>query len=197
MLLGPDVGNLERGDGARGDTSLGFVAGVLPRSRMGAFEKIMFRALRGNLYLNHVEISQDILDPNTELPVKKNVFIIFAQGSETLAKIKKLCDSLNATIYPVDSSRERRRENSLEVAARIEDLKHVLENTLIAKKGELMSVSQNLDFWALLLRKEKAVYHTMNFFNYDQNRKALIAEGWSPTNSLNSISYCLKSVMVY
>jgi V-type H+-transporting ATPase subunit a len=188
--------SLEVGDGPRGDTSLGFVAGVLPRSRVGAFEKIMFRALRGNLYLNHVEIQEDIIDPTTEVPVKKNVFIIFAQGNELLAKIKKLCEALNATLYPVDSSRERRRENALEVSARIQDLKHVLDNTLIAKKGELISVSHNLEFWVSLLKKEKAVYHTLNFFNYDQNRKALIADGWCPSNAVSSISYCLKSVVV-
>lgn len=196
LLQGNYDDRLEIGDGPRGDTSLGFVAGILPRSRVGAFEKIMFRALRGNLYLNHVEIQEDIMDPTTEVPLKKNVFIIFAQGTETLAKIKKLCESLNATLYPVDSARERRRENSLEVAARIEDLKHVLDNTLIAKKGELISVSHNLEFWVSLLKKEKAVYHTLNFFNYDQNRKALIAEGWCPSNSLASIGYCLKSVVV-
>ena len=164
---------------------------------MGAFEKIMFRALRGNLYMNHAEIVEDIQDPTTEEAIKKNVFIIFGQGTETLAKIKKLCESLNATIYPVDSARDKRRENSFEVASRIEDLKHVLENTMIAKKGELISVVHNLEFWAALLKKEKAVYHTMNFFNYDQNRKALIAEGWCPTNSINSINYCLKAVRVY
>jgi V-type H+-transporting ATPase subunit a len=196
LLQGNYYDRLEIGDGPRGDSFLGFVAGVLPRSRVGAFEKIMFRALRGNLYLNHVEISEDIMDPTTEVPVKKNVFVIFAQGNETLAKIKKLCVSLNATLYPVDSSRDRRRENALEVAARIEDLKHVLDNTLIAKKGELISVSHNLEFWISLLKKEKAVYHTLNFFNYDQNRKALISEGWCPSNTLSSISYCLKSVVV-
>ena len=163
---------------------------------MATFEKIMFRALRGNLYLNYAEIQEAIIDPSTEEEIKKNVFIIFAQGRELLNKIRKICESLNATIYPVDDSREKRRENALEVLARIEDLNHVLANTNFAKKSELVSVADYLELWAAIIKKEKATYHTMNLFNYDMNRKALIAEGWCPTNSLNAINYCLRSVTV-
>ena len=52
---------------------------------MGTFERIMFRALRGNLYLNYAEIDEVIKDPVTEEEVKKNVFIIFAHGKGILA----------------------------------------------------------------------------------------------------------------
>ena len=164
---------------------------------MATFERIMFRALRGNLYLNYAEIQEPIKDPKTEENIDKNVFIIFAHGKELFSKIKKICESLNATLYPVDSSRDKRRENALEVLARLEDLGHVLDNTNAAKRSELVSASDYLELWKVILKKEKATYHAMNFFNYDANRKALIAEGWCPTNSLNSINYCLKTVTVY
>jgi len=35
--------------------------------------------------------------------------------------------------------------------------------------------------------KEKAIYHTMNMFNYDVGRKCLIAEGWCPKTSTEKI----------
>ncbi|KAJ3061306.1 H(+)-transporting V0 sector ATPase subunit a, partial [Rhizoclosmatium hyalinum] len=82
------------------NASFSFVAGVVPRVRMGTFERILFRALRGNLFMNYAEIDEVIRDPVTDESVNKNVFIIFAHGKEIIAKIRKICESLGATLYP-------------------------------------------------------------------------------------------------
>ncbi|KAJ3007269.1 H(+)-transporting V0 sector ATPase subunit a [Thoreauomyces humboldtii] len=191
----PDDGEAaERGDGGARATNLGFVAGVIPRGRMGTFERILFRALRGNLYMNYAEIDEPIVDPITDEVIQKNVFIIFAHGKQLLAKIRKICESMGATVYPVDDHSEKRREDAQEVLGRLEDLKHVLDNTRNQRRIELAKVAENLEAWSTVVKKEKAIYHTMNQFNYDQNRKALIAEGWAPTLSINAIQYALRGV---
>ncbi|KAJ3109197.1 H(+)-transporting V0 sector ATPase subunit a [Phlyctochytrium planicorne] len=173
---------------------LGFVAGVIPRGRLGTFERILFRALRGNLYMNHAEIDEPIRDPTTDELVQKNVFVIFAHGKEILAKIRKICESLGATLYAVDEKADKRNRDLDEVQARIADLKNILDNTSHQRRAELLKAAEFIDSWGITLKKEKAIYHTMNSFNYDQNRKALIAEGWCPTASQNAIRYALRTV---
>jgi V-type H+-transporting ATPase subunit a len=174
-----------------------FVAGVIPRARVAVFERILFRSLRGNLLMNHSEITDPVKDPKTDLPVYKNVFIVFAHGKELIAKITKICNSMGATIYPVDDNSAKREEDSKQVLSRLEDLNHVLVNTKAARVNELERVNGLLEEWTLNIQKEKAIYHTMNLFNYDVNRKALIAEGWCPTNSLQIIQNSLRAVTVH
>jgi V-type H+-transporting ATPase subunit a len=117
-----------------------FIAGVVPRARMQIFERINWRLSRGNCYMNFAEIEEVIKDPNSDTTTKKNVFIIFAHGKELLSKLRKACESLGATIYPVDERSDKRREDALEVISRLEDLKHVLDNTKNTQKAELYKV---------------------------------------------------------
>jgi V-type H+-transporting ATPase subunit a len=61
-------------------------------------------------------------------------------GKELLSKLRKACESLSATIYPIDASADKRREDALEVISRLEDLKHVLDGTKTAMRSELLKV---------------------------------------------------------
>lgn len=170
-----------------------FVAGVINTSRMITFERVLWRVLRGNLYMKYYAIDEPIQDPETEEPIKKNVFVVFAHGKEVIGKIKKISESLGATVYPVDGSAAKRAEHQLEVTARIEDLNNVIYNTNATRRAELLKVSEAVEQWLILIRKEKAIYLSMNLFNYDSTRKCLIAEGWCPTLSINAIQYSLHS----
>lgn len=185
--------DIERGDNDGQPADLSFVAGTIPRSRINTFERILWRALRGNLFMNHAEIEETIIDPTTDERVDKNVFIIFAHGKELLAKIRKIAESMGATLYPVDSSPDLRREMLLTTESRIEDLQSVLQNTNNTRRAELVKISESIQTWMTVVRKEKAIYHTLNKFNYDVNRKTLIAEGWCPTADRPLIQLALRN----
>ncbi|KAG0195965.1 H(+)-transporting V0 sector ATPase subunit a [Mortierella sp. GBA30] len=192
----PLLDDLESGPSQepQGGLQLGNVTGVIPRNKMQTFERILWRSLRGNLYMNTAEIDEPVIDPSTDVIVEKNVFIIFAHGREILAKIKKIAESLGATLYPIDSAADRRREALMDVIHHIEEFNSVLVNTTQTRRQELMRISENLTAWMTIVKKEKATYHTMNHFNYDINRKCLIAEGWCPTNEINAIQTALRDV---
>ena len=112
--VGPDTGS-----------KLEFVAGVIPTNKMAVFERVLWRVLRGNLFMNSAPIEEPIRDPMTDEMVQKHVFVIFAHGKEVLVKIRKISESLGASLYPVDEDAGKRREDALECQARIDDLNSV------------------------------------------------------------------------
>ncbi|GAD94436.1 vacuolar ATPase 98 kDa subunit, putative [Paecilomyces variotii No. 5] len=174
--------------------NIGFVAGVITRDRIGAFERILWRTLRGNLYMNQSEIPEPIIDPTNNEEIHKNVFVIFAHGKEILAKIRKISESLGADLYNVDEDSELRRDQIHEVNTRLDDVNNVLRNTKNTLDAELTQIARSLAAWMIIIKKEKAVYNTLNKFSYDQARKTLIAEAWCPTNSLPLIKSTLQDV---
>ncbi|EJT79525.1 V-type proton ATPase subunit A [Gaeumannomyces tritici R3-111a-1] len=174
--------------------NIGFVAGVIPRERVAAFERILWRTLRGNLYMNQSEIPEPLVDPSNNEPVHKNVFVIFAHGKEILAKVRKISESMGAEVYSVDENSDLRRDQVFEVNARLDDVQNVLRNTQQTLDAELTQISQSLAAWMVLIGKEKAVYNTLNLFSYDRARRTLIAEGWCPRNDLPLIRTTLQDV---
>lgn len=170
---------------------LEFVAGTIDRARMATFERILWRVLRGNLYMNYAEIEEPFQEPGKDEPVRKNVFIIFAHGSELLNKIRKISESMGGTLYPIDSSSDKREASLRDVHSRIEDLNNVLYSTSATRKTELVKVAETLSAWADFVRREKLVYGTMNSFLFDSRRKTLIAEGWCPTAEIGAIQLAL------
>lgn len=177
-----------------GGMNIGFVAGVIGRDRIAAFERILWRTLRGNLYMNQSEIPEPLVDPTTNEAVNKNVFVIFAHGKEILAKIRKISESMGADIYNVDENSDLRRDQIHEVNARLNDVQNVLRNTQQTLEAELTQIAQSLSAWMILVTKEKATYQTLNLFSFDRQRRTLIAEGWCPTNDLALIRSTLQDV---
>jgi V-type H+-transporting ATPase subunit a len=185
-----DVGNQQ----SFANMNIGFVSGVIPRERLAAFERILWRTLRGNLYMNQSEIPEAIINPENNEETRKNVFVIFAHGKEILAKIRKISESLGADLYSVDENSDLRRDQIHEVNTRLSDLASVLRNTKNTLDAELTQIARSLAAWLIIIKKEKAVYASLNRCSYDQARKTLIAECWCPTNALPQIRATLQDV---
>ncbi|CAG7669710.1 unnamed protein product [Allacma fusca] len=171
---------------------LGFVAGVILRERLPGFERMLWRACRGNVFLRQAEIESPLEDPATGDQVFKTVFIIFFQGDQLKSRVKKICEGFRATLYPCPETPAERREMAIGVMTRIEDLNTVLSQTQDHRHRVLQAAAKNIKTWFIKVRKIKAIYHTLNLFNLDVTQKCLIAEAWVPVTDLENIQIALR-----
>ncbi|XP_076652350.1 V-type ATPase subunit a family protein Vha100-1 isoform X4 [Halictus rubicundus] len=171
---------------------LSFVAGVILRERIPAFERMLWRACRGNVFLRQAEIETPLEDPSTGDQVFKSVFIIFFQGDQLKTRVKKICEGFRATLYPCPETSADRREMSMGVMTRIEDLNTVLGQTQDHRHRVLVAAAKNIKNWFVKVRKIKAIYHTLNLFNLDVTQKCLIAECWVPVLDIETIQLALR-----
>ena len=183
----------EEGGHYTGGIQLGFVAGVILRERLPAFERMLWRACRGNVFLRQAEIEDPLEDPllgGDE--VYKSVFVIFFQGEQLKSRVKKICEGFRATLYPCPDQAADRREMAVGVMQRLEDLNTVLGQTNDHRHRVLVAAAKNIKMWFVKVRKIKAIYHTLNYFNLDVTQKCLIAECWIPTVDIEAIQLALR-----
>ena len=62
------------------------------REQMPSFERLLWRACRGNVLLKQAEIETPLEDPSTGDQVNKRVFIIFFQGDQLKSRVMKICE---------------------------------------------------------------------------------------------------------
>lgn len=155
------------------------------------FERVLFRMTRGNLYLKYIEIDEATRDPKSGVATKKNVFIIFFQGTEIGKKIVKLCETFG-TIYNCPEDRHERMELLNRSKNNLEDLDTIINRTLHRQRHILIKIAEKVNIWKMFVQREKAIFHTMNQFKFDRGDKCLIAEGWVPYERLEEFQISLR-----
>ncbi|XP_005178444.1 V-type proton ATPase 116 kDa subunit a 1 [Musca domestica] len=170
---------------------LGFIAGVIKLEKFFAFERMLWRISRGNIFLKRSDLSGMLTDPETGHPVLKTVFVAFFQGEQLKQRIQKICQAFHAAVYPCPSAHQERVDMLKDVSTRLEDLKMVLNSTADHRNRVLVSASRNMPIWTISIKKMKAIYHTLNMFNMDVSNKCLIGEGWVPLNDFQTVSNAL------
>ncbi|KYR00532.1 vacuolar proton ATPase [Tieghemostelium lacteum] len=180
-------------DTGKQGVKLGFITGVMNTDKMQQFQRSLWRTTRGNNYVKDARIEEDIIDPHTGEDTAKTVFIVFFQGERLQQKIKKICESFGANIYDCPDNSFERSNLLQKVSVRITDLTEVLNRSKEHKKQLLLNIVAKVFTWKKKVVKEKSIYHTMNLFDYDVGRKCLIAKGWCPKSSIETIQFALRA----
>jgi V-type H+-transporting ATPase subunit a len=74
----------------------------------------------------------------------------------------------------------KQRQIFREVSGRLADLEATLDAGIQHRNKALESVGSQLWRWTIMVKKEKAVYDTLNMLNFDVTKKCLVGEGWCP-----------------
>eukprot|EP00184_Porphyridium_aerugineum_P002606 CAMPEP_0184708084 /NCGR_PEP_ID=MMETSP0313-20130426/37594_1 /TAXON_ID=2792 /ORGANISM="Porphyridium aerugineum, Strain SAG 1380-2" /LENGTH=966 /DNA_ID=CAMNT_0027169665 /DNA_START=52 /DNA_END=2952 /DNA_ORIENTATION=+ len=171
---------------------LSFSAGCLETSNMTAFERLIFRASRGNIFARFSMDSSALVDPVTKEKVNKTVFVVFYAGEQVKAKIVKICKSLNANLYHVSQDRAELEEELEVVENEVREAEHVLINTESQRNSILFEIGKDMDAWIKLVLRKKAIFHTLNLLNSDASGTLLVAEGWCPKYAFPRIEHAIR-----
>ncbi|XVE94623.1 hypothetical protein REPUB_Repub02eG0024700 [Reevesia pubescens] len=175
---------------------LGFISGLVPREKSLAFERILFRATRGNVFLKQSVVEDPVTDPASGEKVEKNVFVVFYSGERARNKIVKICEAFGANRYPFTEDLGKQFQIVREVSGRLEELKHTIDVGFVHQSNLLQTIAYHFEHWSLLVKKEKSIYHTLNMLSIDVTKKCLVAEGWGPVFATNKIQNVLQQATV-
>ncbi|KAM1242704.1 hypothetical protein ACFX2G_035032 [Malus domestica] len=171
---------------------LGFLTGLVPREKSLAFERILFRATRGNVFLRQTTVENPVTDPVSGEKVEKNVFVVFYSGERAKSKILKICDAFGANRYSFPEDLSRQSQMITEVTGRLSELKTTIDVGVLLRGRLLQTIGEHFEQWNLLVRKEKSIYHHLNMLSLDVTKKCLVAEGWSPVFASKQIQDALQ-----
>ncbi|XP_057435012.1 V-type proton ATPase subunit a3-like [Lotus japonicus] len=171
---------------------LGFVSGLVPREKSIPFERILFRATRGNVFLKQAVIEHPVLDPMSGDKVHKNVFVVFYSGEGVKSKIQKICDAFGANRYPFSDDLSKQFQLITEVSVKLEELKATIDVGMLHRSTLLQTIGNQFEQWSILLKKEKSIYYTLNMLSINVTRKCLLAEGWCPVFAATQIQKALQ-----
>ena len=159
---------------------LGFITATVGTHKTASFERVLFRATRGNMFLKQSVIEGKVEDPRSGERVEKTVVVVFFAGERARAKILKICEAFGANRYPFPEDFARQHQMNSEVTARLLELQSTLEASTRHRNGVLSGIGHAYERWLACVRREKATYHALNMFSIDVTRKCLVAEGWCP-----------------
>lgn len=171
---------------------LGFVTGTVLSEKLPAFERILFRATRGNMFLRSGAVGT-VPDPATGEKQEKSVFVVFFAGERAKQKILKICEAFGANRYPFPDDPHRQLQMASEVSTRLRELGTTLDAGERLRENLLASLSGPLPGWTVLVRHEKSIYHTLNKLSVDVTRKIFVAEAWVPVSGKSRIQEALRA----
>lgn len=170
------------------DMRFSSITGVVATDERVRFERMIFRATRGNCYIRFAPIKQPITDPESGSMVEKSVFIIFYKSESIEAKLKKICDAFSAHRYSLPDMDDSPAVDKMltENAQELVDSRTVLLKNQDTRYRLCHLLAKHTERWTWIVLREKAVYHSLNMFKADVSGM-LRGEGWVISESLEAV----------
>lgn len=119
--------------------------------------------------------------------------MLFFQGEQIKIRVKKICDGFHATLYPCPHDAQDRAKTVEGVKVRLADLNTVLNQTFEQRDLIMRNIARNMVKWVIMVKKMKAIYHSLNMFDMDTTTKCMVGECWIPTVDIPKVQSTLDS----
>lgn len=182
--------NLLESEEGRPDLDMRFssITGVVSTEERSNFERMIFRATRGNCYIRFAPIKQPITDPETGQLTEKSVFIIFYKSDSIETKLKKICDAFQAHRYSLPDMDDAESIDKMltDNAQELVDSRTILLKNQDTRYRLCQMLAKHCERWTWHVLKEKAIYHSLNMFKADVSGM-LRGEGWVVGENLDEV----------
>ncbi|RHZ04210.1 hypothetical protein DYB31_004651 [Aphanomyces astaci] len=164
------------------------ITGVVPADERLKFERMIFRATRGNCLSRFSAIDDLLVDPGTGVAVEKHAFVIFFQSQFIESKLRKICDAFHARLYTLPSMDDRTAIANLIQSnnAELNQSSHILRRNRESCVLLCRELAEHYESWKWSVLQEKATYHTLNTFKADVSGM-LRGEGWVVKSALDQV----------
>jgi V-type H+-transporting ATPase subunit a len=171
------------------DMRFSSITGVVAADEKNRFERMVFRATRGNCYVRFAGIKQPITDPETGALSEKVVFIVFYKSLSIETKLKKICDAFSAHRYSLPDMDDAPAVDRMltENAQELVDSRTVLLKNQDTRFRLCQMLAQHTERWTWVVIREKACYHSLNMFKSDV-QGMLRGEGWVISDQLTAVT---------
>ncbi|KAH7827467.1 putative ATPase V0 [Monocercomonoides exilis] len=166
---------------------LSSLAGIISQSKIDNFHRMIYVALRGNLYFESEVVPVELVDSTTQKKETKYVFMCFFSGEHAKNKIMRICSSYGASIYPFPATIAENEQQVAQIDERLHTMEAVQASSAEQKRARLMEIKAQFNSWLCYVAREKAVYHTLNMFSADNFAKCVVGEGWVPERSVPTV----------
>jgi len=194
---GPDVSgvahNALSSSDAGAQVAWQYLCGIVPTEERIRFERMIFRATRGNVFIKFWEVAEA-----GEAAASKYVFIMVFKSERIERKLRKLCSAHHATTYQVSPDQYQENMQGLKEAQEEIQQQQVALRRVGENRARMLHtvIAKNLEVWRSAVRLQKATYHTLNLFKVDKevmNSPLLKAEGWAIEGSCGEIERVVKN----
>ncbi|KAF1744429.1 hypothetical protein MXB_2206 [Myxobolus squamalis] len=167
------------------------ISGIISRAQINQFEQFIWRACRGNIFIQLLDVDEEIQDPLTSEKQMKTVFVLYLQGNQLDSKVRKICEAFQASIYSAPENQDEKTRMSIGLMSRIKDVELILFQTSDQRKIIFNEVIKNFNIWRAKILKIKAIFATLNRFSYDTGSRTLVADCWCPSVFVEKVKSAL------
>ncbi|KAG0439137.1 V-type proton ATPase subunit a2 [Dictyocoela muelleri] len=150
---------------------LGYVSGIVERERYYLLEKVLDKAMRGNIIIHTADRGD------------KRVFLVFTHGENSLRKVQHICVSMGArTIDPFDKRIHKKEMGLLNISTLINQLKKVREDNRDVINVFGKRVAKKLASWQKKIDNEQKIANTISMIDRENSP---VGQAWIRSRDLN------------